>query len=95
MIPILARAALPDSSRSSAFGAKLRIDSRRIDDVVAVHAATARGENRREIEMRDAEPREVVDTIARQREREPRVQLQSIRRRELRTAHRSRGARIR
>ena len=59
---------------------EFRIQARWIDNVVAVLASAARGENRREIEMRYAEPIEVVDARARVLERERRVQLEAIRR---------------
>jgi len=63
-------------------GAELRIDALRIDDVVAVHAAAPRGEDRREIEMRDAESRVVVEPSMGVTKREAFVHLQPIGRRE-------------
>ena len=61
-------------------GADLRIHARRIDDVVAVHAPGPRGEYRRTIEMRDAEPVQIGHDAARRGERELLVQLYTIRR---------------
>lgn len=71
--------------------AELGIDARGIDDVVSVFASAPRGENRRQVQMRDAEPLEVRDVRARVVQRERAVELQPIRGGERTARDRRRG----
>src|SRR5262249_17614197 len=54
------------------------IEPRRVDDVVAVRAAGARGQDRRAVEMRDAEACEICDDPARSGERKLACELETV-----------------
>src|SRR5438045_1349379 len=73
-------------------GSQLGVDARRIYDVIALRAAHARREDGGTVEMRDAEARDVLDSRASVRQREARVHLQAIGRRE--APHATRAPRI-
>ena len=62
------------------FASELRIERDGIDDVVSMRAPLPRFEDRGEIKVTDAEVRKVRDDAPRGGEREPRIQLQAIRR---------------
>ena len=60
------------------FGTELRVDACRIDDVVAVHTSLSGGDDGRTIEMRHAEPRQVVDLRPRVGKGERMVHLHAV-----------------
>ena len=59
-------------------GADLRVQARRIDDVVAVQAARARGQKRRGVDVGDAERVEIGDQRRRVAQREVAIELKPI-----------------
>ena len=61
-------------------GSKLRIQRVRINDVVSVTAALARFQNRRRVDVADAELREVWDDLSRVGKGEAGVELDAVRR---------------
>ena len=67
------------------FRAKFGIQSRGIGDVVAVAAAASRGQNRRSIDVGDAEIGEIVDDLRRVLKGEILIELQTIRGEQART----------
>jgi hypothetical protein len=69
---------LLDQRREIGLIAELGIQARRVNDVVAVGAAAAGLEQRRAVEMGDAEPRQIRHQLADPRERKPRVELQAV-----------------
>jgi hypothetical protein len=60
--------------------AQLGVDARVVADVVAVHAARSGRQNRRQVQVADAQPGQVVHQRRRLREGERAVELQAVRR---------------